>query len=127
MDDATPQPEYVPVPPAAPAATTGLADNVAGALAYVTIIPAIIFLVMEPYNKRPFVRFNAFQCLAIAVCGFVLSFVCAVIPFLGWFILMPLLMLTMFVTVILCIVKAYGGVKFKLPLLGDFVENLASQ
>jgi hypothetical protein len=35
----------------APAVTApGLADNVAGMLAYVTIIPAIIFLVLEPYN-----------------------------------------------------------------------------
>src|SRR5437660_9697159 len=52
---------------AAPAATTGMADNVAGMLAYVTIIPAIIFLVMEPYNKNRFVRFHAFQCLFFCV------------------------------------------------------------
>ena len=33
---------------------SGLADNVAGMLAYVTIIPAIVFLVVEPYNKSRF-------------------------------------------------------------------------
>ena len=43
-------PQYTPVPPQA--AQTGLSDNTAGALAYITIIPAIIFLVMEPYNKN---------------------------------------------------------------------------
>jgi len=32
-------------------------------VAYITIIPAIIFLVMEPYNKNKFVRFHAFQSL----------------------------------------------------------------
>ena len=47
--------------------TGGMADNVAGMLAYVTIIPAIIFLVVEPYNKSRFVRFHAFQCLFFAV------------------------------------------------------------
>ncbi len=31
---------------------SGLADNVAGMLAYVTIIPAIIFLIVEPYSRN---------------------------------------------------------------------------
>lgn len=44
MADPTPA---VPTPPA----QSGLSDNAAGALAYVTIIPAIIFLIVEPYNK----------------------------------------------------------------------------
>ena len=43
--------------PATSAPSTGLTDNVAGLLAYVTIIPAIIFLVIEPYNRNRFVRF----------------------------------------------------------------------
>ena len=39
--------------PAAPVASAGgLTDNVAGMLAYVTIIPAILFLVLEPFEKR---------------------------------------------------------------------------
>ena len=42
-------------------AAAGLTDNVAGALAYVTIIPAIVFLVLEPFNRKRFVRFHAFQ------------------------------------------------------------------
>ncbi len=37
---------------AAPSAgTAGLTDNIAGMLAYVTIIPAIVFLLLEPYNR----------------------------------------------------------------------------
>ncbi len=53
----------VPAGAAAPVAASagGMADNVAGMLAYITIIPAIIFLVMEPYNKNRFVRFHAWQ------------------------------------------------------------------
>src|SRR3989442_12122348 len=41
-------------------ATGGLADNVAGMLADVTIIPPIIFFVLEPYNKNRFFRFHSF-------------------------------------------------------------------
>ena len=38
-----------------------MADNVAGMLAYITIIPAIIFLVTAPYNRNRFMRFHSFQ------------------------------------------------------------------
>src|ERR1700753_4187142 len=51
---------------AAVGTTGGMTDNVAGMLAYVTIIPAIIFLVTAPYNKSRFVRFRSFQCLFFA-------------------------------------------------------------
>ncbi len=43
---------------AAGSAGAGLTDNVAGLIAYITIIPAIIFLVIAPYNKSRFVRFS---------------------------------------------------------------------
>src|SRR5258707_7309132 len=77
---------------AAPSGSTttaggGLTDNMAGALAYVTIIPAILFLVLEPYNRKRFIRFHSFQCIFFAVGWTVLwmalSFV-AHIPFFGW-------------------------------------------
>ena len=45
------------------APATPMAENVAGMLAYFTIIPAIIFLLIEPYNRNRFVRFHSFQCL----------------------------------------------------------------
>ena len=40
---------------------TGLSDNAAGALAYVTIIPAIIFLIVAPYNTNSYIRFHSWQ------------------------------------------------------------------
>lgn len=78
------QPGYPTDPYAAqPAATGGLGDSAAGALAYVTIIPAILFLVLAPYNTKPFVKFHAFQCLGLAVTGFALGII-GIIPILGW-------------------------------------------
>ncbi len=112
-------------PAAPPVANAGLADNVAGALAYVTIIPAILFLVLDPYKTRPFIRFHAFQSLALAVVWVCFSFI-MIIPILGW-IIGILGLLVLFCTWIFCIVKAYGGAMFKLPVLGDFVENMARQ
>ncbi len=109
---------------AAPAASGGLADNVAGALAYVTIIPAIIFLVMAPYNQNKFIRFHAFQCLLMGAASIALNII-MIIPILGWIIGLVGI-LALFVGWILCIVKAYGNEKFKLPLIGDYAEKFAN-
>ena len=40
---------------------SGLSDNAASGLAYITIIPAIIFLVVAPYNQKPEIRFHCWQ------------------------------------------------------------------
>ena len=60
-------------PAATGAQTGGMADNIAGMLAYVTIIPAIVFLVVEPYNKNRFIRFHAFQCIFFCLAWIVLG------------------------------------------------------
>ena len=112
------------------AAGTGLDDNVAGALAYVTIIPAIVFLVMEPFNRKPFVRFHSFQCIFFAIAWTVLwiclSFIVH-IPLLGWAtaLLWPLVSLAGFVIWLILVLKAYQGQMFKLPVIGDMAQKQA--
>jgi uncharacterized membrane protein len=113
---------------AAPAAG-GLTDNVAGLLAYITFIPAIIFLVMEPYNKRRFIRFHAFQCLFFTVAVIVLDIVMMFlghIPVIGA-ILSLLISLGIFVIWIILLIKAYQGQMFKLPVIGDMAEQQAGK
>jgi uncharacterized membrane protein len=110
--------------------TGGLADNVAGMLAYVTIIPAIIFLVIEPYNRRRFVRFHAFQCIFfhIAWAGlWVVLSIIAHIPVLGWLTLLiwPLVGLAGFVIWLILLLKANQGQTWKLPFIGDLAEKQA--
>jgi uncharacterized membrane protein len=121
------EPQATSSAPPAAAANTGLEDNMAGALAYLTFVPAVLFLILEPYNKRPFVRFNAFQCLGLYAVGMAGSIVCAVIPFLGWFVLAPLLGLTLICTFIFCIIKTYSGTRVTLPLIGNYAEKFANQ
>ncbi len=53
------EPQVTSSAPPPMTAASGLADNVAGALAYITILPAILFLILPDYNRRPFVRFHA--------------------------------------------------------------------
>jgi uncharacterized membrane protein len=113
----------------APAAA-GISDNVAGALAYVTIIPAIVFLVLEPYNKKRFIRFHAFQCIFFAIAWTVLWMILTFlghIPFFGWATIFvgPLISLAGFVIWLILVLKAYQGQMFKLPVIGDLAEQQA--
>lgn len=121
--------------PAAGASTQasagGLTDNVAGMLAYITIIPAIIFLVMEPYNKSRFIRFHAFQniffCVALiaiwiglTVIGFVPGLIFVTFP------LHMLVWLGSFIIWIILLIKANQGQMYKLPVIGDLAEKQAN-
>jgi uncharacterized membrane protein len=127
----------VPAPVAVAAApAAGLQDNVAGLLAYITIVPAIIFLVVEPYNRNRFIRFHAFQniflhvaAIAIWIVLMILTLVASVIPIIGH-ILVALLGFALwigFVVVwIVLLIKAYGGQMFKLPFIGDLAEKQAN-
>jgi uncharacterized membrane protein len=109
----------------------GLTDNVAGMLAYVTIIPAIIFLVMAPYNRSRFVRFHAFQSIFFAVAWTVLWIALTIVgmmPVLGWatIIVWPLLGLGGLIVWIILLLKANQGQMFKLPVIGDMAEKQAN-
>jgi uncharacterized membrane protein len=116
---------------AAPGATGGMQDNVIGMLCYITIIPAIIFLVMEPYNKSRFVRFHAFQniflhvgLIAIWIGLTILGFVPGLI-----FITFPLHMLIWlgaFILWIILLIKANQGLMYKVPFIGDLAEKQAN-
>ena len=114
----------------AQAAAGGLTDNVAGMLAYVTIIPAIIFLVIEPYNKSRFIRFHSFQSIFFAIAWtalwVVLSFIVH-IPFLGWLTILirPLIGLAGLVIWVVLLLKANQGQMWKLPVIGDMAEKQA--
>jgi len=117
---------------AAPAGTTGgLADNVAGLLAYVTIIPSIIFLVIEPYNKNRFIRFHSFQNIFFWIAWIILSIALGIIgqiPVLGWMTLFlwPIIGLAGFIVWLVLMLKAYQGQMYKLPVIGDMAEKQAN-
>jgi uncharacterized membrane protein len=108
-----------------------MTDNVAGMLAYVTIIPAIVFLVVAPYNRNRFIRFHAWQCIFLCIGWTVLWIVLSIfahIPFLGWLsiLLWPLIGLGGLILWIVLLLKANQGKMFKLPIIGDMAEKQAN-
>jgi uncharacterized membrane protein len=102
---------------------SGLSDNSAGALAYITIIPAIVFLIVEPYNKNSYIRFHAWQSIFLNVAAFAISFI-NIIPILGQIVFL-LGMLLLFVAWIIVLLKALKGERYKLPFIGDLAEKQA--
>jgi len=109
---------------------TGLSDNAASGLAYVTIIPAIVFLAAAPYNQNRTIRFHSWQSIFLFVACIAIDIALGVllrIPFLGLMslLLWPLVGLAFLIIWILCVVKAFNGQRFKLPIIGDLAEKQA--
>jgi uncharacterized membrane protein len=102
--------------------STGLDENVAGALAYgLGWITGVALLVTERENR--FVRFHAMQSTIVfgGLCA--LWFVGLSIPPVGSLIslfVIPPLSATLW---LLLLFKAYRGVRFKLPYVGDMAEE----
>jgi uncharacterized membrane protein len=126
MNDPTPT-------PTPSTAQSGLSENAAGGLAYVTIIPAIIFLLVEPYNRSSYIRFHAWQCIFMAIAWIVvdvaigiLARVMSVMGFLA-FGLYPLVALGMLILWLMVLIKAFNGERLKLPIVGDLAEKQAGR
>ncbi len=119
----------------------GLDGNIAALLGYIIGIIAIISIVIEKENK--FVRFHAFQSVFLLVAyiaGIILLVILGVIAaLLGTvsgtlaslvgilvFILWFAVIFGFLGALIFCAIKAYGGNKFKLPIIGNLAEQFSA-
>jgi uncharacterized membrane protein len=119
------------------ASTRGTPDNALGALAYVTFIPAIVFLFVEPFNKSRFLRFHSFQCvflsIMLGIIGLTLRIallVLSMVPIVGRLVsvlLLAIVLLGCFILWVVLLIKAFQGEMFKLPIIGDWAEAQAEQ
>src|SRR5262245_45575299 len=105
--------------------STGLDENVAGALCYFGLfITGIFFLVIE--RQSDFVRFHAMQSTLVFVGLFVLSFVVRIVPLLG-VIVSALLYLSVIAVWAYGMLKAFQGERYKFPIFGDLAERQIAQ
>ena len=113
--------------------STGLQENIVGLLCYITFIPALIFLLIEPYNKNRFVRFHAFQSIFFSIASIVVNVALQMATsFMSVMaiVLLPvaiLLGLAFFVFWIVCLIKAFNHEKYKLPVIGELAEQQANK
>lgn len=95
----------------------GIDPKLAGLLCYIWIV-GVVFLFI---SKDKFVRFHAMQSLFLGIVFAVVSIIVSFIPFIWFFswIIWPLYM----VLIIVMMMKAYNGEKYKLPVIGDMADK----
>lgn len=115
-------------------AGAGLSPNAAAAISYLTIIPSIIFLVIEPYKSMKLVKFHSIQNIALAVAWIVvyiglsiISLVLHFIPFIGFlFLFVDMAVAVLFIAAwLIALIKASKGEYFKLLFIGAFAAKQA--
>ena len=105
------------MPDEQPSSTSGIDPKLAGLLCYIWIVGLVFWIT----SKDKFVRFHAVQSVIMGVAFTVVSIVLGFIPvtwFFGWLI-WPLYM----ILIIVMMLKAYQGEKYKLPVIGDIAEK----
>ena len=127
--------------------STGLDENIAALLSYVFgWISGLIFFLIEKDSRL--VRFHAMQSILFNVLFGILAFVVWIITFVfvlmgaaigdsggalfGLFSVIATLFWVVFVVAILigwilCLVKAFQGQYFKLPIIGNFAEKFSTK
>lgn len=127
-----PGPQYPPPPPP-PSAGQGLSSNAAAAISYITFIPAVLFLALAPYNQDRFVRFHAWQSIALTVVWIALRILFAVFAIAGmhfflfgmWTLIRLAIALILFVFWLIALIKASQGQWYKIPIVGDLAASFA--
>jgi uncharacterized membrane protein len=113
---------------------SGLSDNAAGAIAYITFVPALVFLFLPPYNARPYVRYHAWHSIFLNVAAFLVNVALSMLavmtlltgPF-GYYNILRVVWVVWTLIWVLCVVRAINGKRFKLPLIGNIAEKLATK
>ncbi len=99
----------------------GVTENLEGLLCYVLgWVTGLVFLLLE--QKNAFVRFHAMQSLVTFLGLFIITVVVGFIPVLGILVNLLVWPLSLVLWVVL-MVKAWKGERYKLPVVGDFVEQ----
>jgi uncharacterized membrane protein len=113
---------------------SGISENSIGALSYVTLIPALVFLAIAPYNRSAYVRFHAWQSIVLSVVVFFVNFLVgeglSAIPNMS-----PLVMISVqgvfalffFLIWVWCVISALNGKHFELPGIGAWAEKQANR
>ena len=112
------------------APSTGLTDNAASAIAYITFIPAIVFLATPPYNQSATVRFHSWQSIFLSIAAFavwLVLFIIGLIPVVNLIdiILFPVVGLGFLVLWIWVLVQAVNGKRMVLPIIGPLAQKQA--
>lgn len=118
MDEQTQQ---APVQPSAPQGNQSDAEQNKTMAIVGYIIPILFFIPLVTDAKNsPFAKFHANQQLNLLLAAIAVNIVGSIIPFLGWFIILPLGSIALIILAIMGIINAVKGEMKKLPAIGGF-------
>ena len=105
-----------------------LPENLAAVLAYITVIPAVVLLLMKPYSKNEFVRFHAFQCVGLTAASIALSTLFLLLATIAAInlLLIPISLIAgigIALIVLVCMIKARQHQVYPLPVLGAWAKK----
>lgn len=123
-----PPPSVPPAPPGAP--QSQISANVAGALCYIPVfIPAIVFLVLQPYSQDRGIRFHAFQSLFLQIAWVLIQIVLGIVlPVAGWglwWTFSRLVHLALIILALYLMWQTYQNQKTVLPVIGEAARKFA--
>jgi uncharacterized membrane protein len=104
-------------------ASSGMNDNMAAALAYIWFV-GLILLFIDPYNKKRFVRFHAFQSVFYAAACFVIWIALHIVGLLPGAVA-SVIGLAAFIYWIFLVIQAYNSKEYKIPFIGDLAAKQA--
>lgn len=124
--------------------STGLDENIAALLAYVFgWLSGLIFFLIEKDSKL--VRFHAMQSILLNVSIAVAAFAIWIVVFIFWIIAAQLsdvlgmliglvatllwiaFSVSLLIAWVMCLIRAYQGQYFKLPVIGNYAEKFSSK
>ena len=122
------QDEQIPsqTPTQTPATSNSLDPKVTAMLAYLLwLLGGIVFFAI---SKDQYVRFHAAQSILLSIVVAILYVFMMIFGFMFWFLLgnvSIIIWTAIFAVWILLMIKAYQGIRFKLPIIGKIAEKFA--
>jgi len=92
-------------------------------LSYI-LIGIIWYFVDKEQKKNAYVRFHVQQALTLLILSVIVNVTGTIIPILGWFIILPIGGLIVFIFWIIGVINALSGKEKELPLIGKYGKRL---
>lgn len=90
------------------------------------ILAYIIFFIplLTEAKDSPYVKFHVKQGLMVLLSSIAVSVIGSIIPFLGWFLILPIGSLIVLVIWVMGIINALNGEEKQVPLVGKYADQL---
>lgn len=115
---------------------SGISENFIAALAYVTFVPALYFLIIPRYNKSSYIRFHAWQSLILDVFAFLISVVLSILVLPAFHTPGSQILVLDFIRIMWAVwfglwvvtaITALRGKRFKIWIIGNLAAKQAGQ